>query len=103
MQFVVALVIFFFIYCNCVYFALNFYSLRKPTVTFNACARYVYRRGLFDHISDVSDSISGCSLPTYMKFLVVCLMFSLVSGGRPRYLYDSLLFARSERSKNKLT
>jgi hypothetical protein len=87
MQLVAALVILFFIFCDCVYFALDSYSLRKLTVAFNACVRYVYRRRLLDHISDVSDSILGCSLPTYMEFLVVCLMFCLVSGGRSRYLY----------------
>jgi hypothetical protein len=89
MRLVVALVIPFLIYCNCVYFALDSYSLRKLTVAFNVCVRYVYRRRLFDHISDVSDSILGCSLLTYM--------FSLVNGGRPRYLCDSLMFSRSER------
>jgi hypothetical protein len=36
MQLFVALVILFFIYCDCVYFALDFYSLRKLTVAFNA-------------------------------------------------------------------
>jgi hypothetical protein len=94
MRLVVALVIPFFIDCDCVYFALDSYSLRKLTVAFNAyCVRYVYRRRLFDHISDVSDSILGCSLLTYMEFRLACFMFSLVNGGRPRYLYDSLVFA----------
>jgi hypothetical protein len=56
------------------------------------------RRRLFDHISDVSDLILGCSLLTYMEFRLACFMFSLVTGGRPRYLYDSLVFSRSERT-----
>jgi hypothetical protein len=95
----VALVILFFIYCNCVYFALDSYSLRKLTVAFNACVRYFYRRRLFaDHISGVSNSILGCSLLTYMEFRLVCFMFSLVTGSRPRYLYDFLVFSRSERT-----
>jgi hypothetical protein len=81
MRFVVALVILFFIYCDCVYFALDSYLLRKLTVAFIACVRYVYRRRLFNHISDVSDSILGCSLLTYMEFWLACLMFSLVIGG----------------------
>jgi hypothetical protein len=50
----VELVILFFSYCDCVYVALDSYLLRKLTVAFNACVRYVYRRRLFDHISDVS-------------------------------------------------
>jgi hypothetical protein len=66
-------------------------------VTFNACVRYAYRRRLFDHISDVSVSILGGSLLTYMEFRLACFMFSLVTGGRLRYLYDSLVFSRSER------
>jgi hypothetical protein len=51
----------------------------------------------FDHISDVSDSILGCSVLTSMEFRLTCFMFSLVTGGRPRYLYDSLVCSRSER------
>jgi hypothetical protein len=98
MRLVVAPAIPFFIYCDCVYFALDSYSLRKLTVAFNACVRYGYRRRLFDHISDVSDSILGCSLLTYMEFRLAYFMFSLVIGGRPRYLYDSLVFSRSART-----
>jgi hypothetical protein len=88
----------FFIYCDCVYFALDSYSQRKLTVAFNACARYVYRRTLFDHISDVSDSILGCSLLTYMEFRLAYFMYSLVTGGKPHYLYDFLVFSRSQRT-----
>jgi hypothetical protein len=73
MRLVVALVILFLIYC--VYFALDSYSLRKLTVPFNACVRYVYRRRLFDHLSDVSDSILGCFLLTYMEFWLAFLCF----------------------------
>jgi hypothetical protein len=92
------LVIPFFIYGDCVYFALDSYSLRKLTMAFNTCVRYVYRRRLFYHISDFSDSILGCSLLTYMEFRLTCFMFSLVTGGRHRHLYDSLVFSRSERT-----
>jgi hypothetical protein len=81
---------------NPVYFALDSYSLRKLTAAFNACVRYVYRRMIFDHISDVSDSILGCSLLTYMEFRPSCLMFSLVSGGRPRF-YMILWYFRALR------
>jgi hypothetical protein len=99
MRLVVAFVIPFFIYCDCVHFALDSYSLRKLTVAFNACVRYVYRKRLFDHISDVSDLILGCSLLTYMEFRLACFMFFLVTAGdRPRYLYDSFVFLRSERT-----
>jgi hypothetical protein len=92
------LVILFFIYCDCVYFVLDSYSLRKLTVAPNAFVRYVYRRRLFDHISDVSDSILGCSLLTYMEFRLACFIFSLVTGGKPRNLYDFLVFSCSERT-----
>jgi hypothetical protein len=40
MRLVVALVIPFFIYCDCVYFALDSYSLIRLTVAFNAYVRY---------------------------------------------------------------
>jgi hypothetical protein len=100
MRLVVVLVIPFFIYYDCLSFALDSYSLRELTVALNACVRYayVYHKRLFDRISDVFDSILGCSLLTYMEFRLACLMFSLVTGGRPRYLYDSLVYSRSERT-----
>jgi hypothetical protein len=87
MRLVVALVIPFFIHCDCVSFALDFYSLRKLTVAFNANVRY-----------NIFDSILGCFLLTYVEFWLACFMFSLLTGGRPRYLYDSLVFLRSERT-----
>jgi hypothetical protein len=33
-----------------------------------------------------------------MEFRLACFMLSLVTGGRPRYLYDSCVFSRSERT-----
>jgi hypothetical protein len=75
------------IYCDCAYFALDSYSLRKLTVAFNVCVKYVYCRRLFDHIYDVSDSILGCSLLTYMEFQLAYFIFSLVTGGRPLITY----------------
>jgi hypothetical protein len=44
------------------------------------------------------DSILGCFLLTYVEFWLACFMFSLLTGGRPRYLYDSLVVLRSERT-----
>jgi hypothetical protein len=46
----------------------------------------------------LSDSILGCSLLNYMEFRLACFMFSLVTGSRPRYLYDSLVFSSCERT-----
>jgi hypothetical protein len=39
---------------------------------------------IFDHISDVSDSILGCFYLTYIEFRLACFMFSLVTGGSHR-------------------
>jgi hypothetical protein len=78
----------------CLFF-LDSSSLSKLTVAFNA---YVYRRRLFDHIYDVSNSILGYYLLTYMEFRLACFMLSLVCDGRPRYLYDSLVFSSCEKT-----
>jgi hypothetical protein len=77
-----ALVIPFFIYCDSVYFALDSYSLGKLTVAFNGCVRYVHRRRVCDHISDVSDSILDFSLLTFMEFWLTCVIFSLLTSLR---------------------
>jgi hypothetical protein len=84
--------------CDCVYFALDSHSLRKLTVAFNAFVRYVYQRRLFDHITNISDSMLGCSLLTYLIFRLACFMFSFETGGRPLYSFESLVFSRIERT-----
>jgi hypothetical protein len=89
----VALVNSCYTYSDCFYFALDYFSLRKLTVAFNACVMNVYRRRLFDHISNVSDSILGCSLLTYMVFRLACFIISLVTGDRPFYLFESSVFS----------
>jgi hypothetical protein len=101
MGFIYALMIPIFTYCDCVNFALDSYSLRKLRVAFNACFRFqvcIYQRRLFVHISEVSDTISECSLVTYMVFWLACFIFSLVTLGRPlsnfspsKYMVGSVL------------
>jgi hypothetical protein len=81
---------------DCVYFVLDSYSLRKFTVVFNACVRYVNERRLLGHISDVLDSILGCSLLTYVVFRLACFMFSLE---RISLFFGSLVFSHSEEQK----
>jgi hypothetical protein len=93
MRLAVALVIPFFIFCDCFYFALDSYSLRKLTVAFNACIVEAFMT-----IFLLSDSILGGSLLNYMEFRLACIMFSLVTGSRPRYLYDSLVFSSCEKT-----
>jgi hypothetical protein len=63
MRLIVAFVIPFFTYCDCVR------TLHLTVIHWgNLRVRYVDRRRLFDHISAVSDSILGCFLLTYMIF-----------------------------------
>jgi hypothetical protein len=49
-----------------VFFALNFYSLRKLTVVFNGFVKYIYQKSLLDRIFDVSDTVLECFLLTYI-------------------------------------
>jgi hypothetical protein len=69
MRLIVARVISFFIYYDFIYFALDFYSLRKLTVAFNAC---------------VTDNVSGMSC--YIVKLLTslgCLAFLEKVNHRP--------------------
>jgi hypothetical protein len=70
------------------------FAIRKHTVAFNACVRYVYRRRLFDHISDVSDSILSCSLLTYNHSTYTQKIIRPVLG---------LLLKRGKRSRSSST
>jgi hypothetical protein len=83
-----------FTYCDCVYFVLDSYSLRKITVAFNAC---VYRSRL------VQCSLLRCfGLNFGMLFadlhgipIGMLYVFLLVTGSRPLYLFESLVFSCS--------
>jgi hypothetical protein len=68
-------------------------------LAFNSCARYVYRKRRYDHISIYVLRILGCSLESYVKYLVCVFIFKLLLYEKPDYLYEKFTFVASNRSQ----
>lgn len=92
------LVLPFFTYCDVVYSSMSQKCLSRINVLFNDCARYVYNRRRFVGISDVSSSILGCSITSYLNNRYICFLHKLLAFQKPLYLADRIQFARSSRS-----
>jgi hypothetical protein len=48
----------------------DFTGLRKLEVAYNNCVRFV----LYDHVSEYSKNILGCSLSKYYEFRACCML-----------------------------
>lgn len=91
-----------FLYGCEIYSGTSALSHRKLQLCFNACVRYVYARGRFDHISDIRDSLLGCPLDVFFNFRLALTMFKLIHTGMPGYLFRFLNFSVSNRTRHLL-
>lgn len=85
------------IYCN-----LDSLSLHKLTIALNNSARYAFSLKRFDHISNQTKTILGCTLQTYLNVRNCLLIHKLILSKSPAYLYDKFQFCRSNRNKNMI-
>lgn len=93
-----------FTYAGEVYFtALDSISKRKIDVTFNACTRFVYNLRKFDHVSCCSSGILGCNIHQYLEFRVLVFIYKIIKVKKPAYLFQKLIFGKSNRMNILLT
>lgn len=97
---VVSLIIPLFTYGDVVFSSLNETQKRKLELCFNSCLRFIHKRRKFDHLADVRDSILGCNLETYFKYRLMVFLFTIMIHKEPYYLFNSLEFLNSARSRN---
>ena len=88
------------IYGANVYGDLDAISLQKLQITINNCARFVYNKRKFDHISFLSHTILGSDLKTFLNIRNLLFTHKLITSKSPEYLYNSLKFAVSARTCN---
>jgi hypothetical protein len=89
-----------FLYSDVVYFPpLTQAEFRRLELTLNACTRYVYGPWCFDHISEFSREILGCTLFEYLKLRLAGFIHKIVIFGVPEYLSSRLELDRSPRHK----
>lgn len=87
-------------YGDALFSSANANQIRKLEICFNACLRFIHKRKKFDRLSDIRNTILGCTLSVYYKYRLAVQIFSIILTKQPAYLYDSLTFARSSRTKN---
>lgn len=97
---VISLVIPHFLYGDIIFSNCSGAMRYKLNLCFNACLRFVHSIHKFDHISHVADSIFGCSLWAYYDFRTLIFLRKIIKTQQPSYLFNSLIFASSARTKN---
>lgn len=73
----------------------NFEILKK---SFNAMIRFVNNLRKYDHISHLYDSILGLPLKQFLCFRRMVFLYSIIQNKEPSYLYEKLIFFRSNRN-----
>lgn len=75
-------------------------SLKKLNVTYNNIARYVFGIGRRSRISQYSYQICNISLENLLKCRTILFIHKVIYTKQPEYLYNRIVFSRSDRGKN---
>ena len=75
-------------------------SFKKLQVSINNCARFVYNKRKYDHISQYSRNILGCTLADYLNIRNLLFPQMAITTKSPVYLYCKLKFSSSIRTRN---
>lgn len=71
---------------------------RKLNVAFNNITRYVYGLRRFDHVSEYTKNILGCTLDKYLEYCTIKYLHKIITSKQPPYLFEKLKISRSTRS-----
>ena len=89
----------FIFYGSNVYGSPDSCSMKKLQLAINNCARFVYNKRKFDHISHYSSNILGMSLESFLDTRNLLLLHKIIFNKSPQYLYECLEFSSSKRTK----
>lgn len=76
-------------------------SKRKLNVAYNNIIRYVFGLSRYAHISQYATKLHGTSFDNLLKIRCLQFLHKIIYERQPTYLYERLVFARSNRG-NKL-
>jgi hypothetical protein len=94
------LVIPIFLYSDVVYFpSLTGTVFKRLELAFNACVRYVFNLGYFDHVSGVSGEILGHDLFTHLEIRLAVFILRTHLYSAPAYLSSYLNFGLIPRHR----
>lgn len=89
-----------FIYADVVRYRLGYEQMRRLELGFNACTRYVHKLKRFEHISDYSNSLLGCSFKQYLDLRALLFIYNVIKGPTPDYLKGKISFVGSSRTRH---
>jgi hypothetical protein len=91
-----------FLYGDIVFFELKKKYFNELRLIFNSCVRYVYGLRKYDHISNFTNSLFGCSLAEFYEFRVCLYIFKFLKYKQPTYIVEKLV-SSSNRHIHLLT
>lgn len=80
------------LFANC-----NSTEFAKLNTAFNSIARYIFNKKRFDSISNCTYKIFNMSLKNYLKLKCLIQLHKIIYTKEPSYLYNKLVFGRSNR------
>lgn len=87
-------------YFELIYGCLDYQSANKLKLALNNCARYVYNKKKYDHISHLTLNILGFDVQVFLNYRNLIFMHKLINSKRPEPLFCRLQFSQSNRTLN---
>jgi hypothetical protein len=95
-----ALVIPHFLYCDIIIACVNSRLRNKIVKAFKSVIRFCHNLKKRETTRHFSKSIFGCEIFDYFDYRFVLFLFKIIHFKEPSYLYDKLVFSKSDRTCN---
>ena len=82
--------------CNSLLYGIPDYELNRLQMLQNSCARFIYNRQKYDHVSDLFIELHWLPIKQRIVFKVLLFVFKIFLNIAPEYLKDCLTIANSE-------
>jgi hypothetical protein len=81
-----------FFYCDVIFSKSSTRLRERLKVTFNSCARYIFRIPRHEHITLYTNHILGIPLDQYYSFRNCCTMNNIIKTGCPRFIHGASIW-----------
>ena len=80
--------------CNSLLYGISSYDLNKLQKFQNSCARLIYRKRKYDHVSGILKELHWLPSEARIYYKVLCYVFKSLHGLAPKYLADLIKIKR---------
>ena len=80
--------------CNSLYYGISAYDSRKLQMFQNSCARLIYGKKKFEHVSGILRELHWLPSEARTYFKILCYVFKCLHGLAPTYLMDLIVIRR---------